>query len=160
MTRNWKEYNKKLVRRGEFYLTMDFIEHWNEELQTMNVNKRGSPFAFPQSFIAYTVLMKTVFNVPYRQLEGILEKLSQYIEGLTSADYTTLWRRIHEVRFLYFNQYVLFYCSYPLLQEIPIVQVGEPLPTLMHTSSHPVVLRSSCSSSGSSTSAGQLRTPY
>jgi hypothetical protein len=38
--------------------------------------------------------MKTVFRVPYRQLEGILEKLSQYIEGLTSADYITLWRRI------------------------------------------------------------------
>lgn len=94
MTRNWKEYNRKLVRRGEFYLTMDFIEHWNEELEKMNVNKRGSPFAFPQSFIAYTALMKTVFSVPYRQLEGILEKLSQYIEGLTSADYTTLWRRI------------------------------------------------------------------
>jgi hypothetical protein len=94
MARNWREYNRKLVKRGEFYLTMDFIEHWNEELEKINMNKRGSPFAFPQSFIAYTALMKTVFSVPYRQLEGILEKLSQYIEGLTSADYTTLWRRI------------------------------------------------------------------
>ncbi|MBU7038205.1 MAG: hypothetical protein HXS52_09740 [Theionarchaea archaeon] len=70
MARNWKEYNKMLVRRGELCLTMDFIEYWNEELQQMNVNKRGSPFAFPQ-FIAYTALTKTVFSVSYRQLKAL-----------------------------------------------------------------------------------------
>ncbi|MGC1120254.1 MAG: transposase [Candidatus Methanofastidiosia archaeon] len=75
-------------------LNNGFIEHWNEELEKTNMNKRGNPFAFPQSFVAYTVLMKTASSVPYRQLEGILEKLLQYIEGLTSADYTTLLRRI------------------------------------------------------------------
>jgi hypothetical protein len=64
MTRNWKEYNRKLVRNGEFYLTMDFIEHWNEELKKMNMNKRGSPFAIPQSFIAYTALMKQCSACP------------------------------------------------------------------------------------------------
>ena len=99
MSRNWKEYNNKLVKRGEFYLSTDFIQYWNEELEEMNKNKRGSPFAFPQSFVDFTALLKTVFNLPYRQLEGVLSKLSQYMPGLQSADYTTLWRRVRATEF-------------------------------------------------------------
>jgi hypothetical protein len=94
MTRNWKEYNDKLVKRGEFYISVDFIQHWDQELQEMNMDKRGSPFQFPQSFVEYTALLKIAFNLPYRQLEGVLSALSQYIPGLQAADYTTLWRRI------------------------------------------------------------------
>jgi len=44
---------------------MDFIEYWDEELEEMNKNKRGSPFEFPQSFIEYTAFLKIVFNLPY-----------------------------------------------------------------------------------------------
>ena len=39
--------------------------------------KRDSP-KFPQSFIDYTSFLKTVFNQPYRQLQGVTEKLSLY----------------------------------------------------------------------------------
>lgn len=99
MRRNWKVYNNKLVKRGEFYLTMDFIEYWDEELEEMNKNKRGSPFEFPQSFIEYAAFLKIVFNLPYRQLQGVLKRLSPYIPGLKLADYTTLWRRIRATEF-------------------------------------------------------------
>lgn len=99
MSRNWREYNKKLVKRGEFYLTMDFIEYWEKELEEMNKNKRGSPFEFPQSFIDFSAFLKTIFNLPYRQLQGISKKLSVYVPGLQSADYTTLWRRIRATEF-------------------------------------------------------------
>ncbi|MHC1583458.1 MAG: IS5/IS1182 family transposase, partial [Methanosarcinales archaeon] len=34
--RNWKEYNEKLVRRGELYISLDFLENWDEELNRMN----------------------------------------------------------------------------------------------------------------------------
>ena len=27
--RNWKEYNQKLVKRGEFYINPKFLETWN-----------------------------------------------------------------------------------------------------------------------------------
>ncbi|KYK36437.1 MAG: hypothetical protein AYK19_08635 [Theionarchaea archaeon DG-70-1] len=70
---------------------MNFIEYWDEELEEMNKNKRGSPFEFPQSFIEYTAFLKIVFNLPilwsptpYRQLQGVLRKLSPYITGLKS----------------------------------------------------------------------------
>ncbi len=34
--RNWKEYIGKLVRWGELYLSLDFLEDWNNELDKMN----------------------------------------------------------------------------------------------------------------------------
>ena len=99
MDRNWKEYNNKLVKRGEFYLSSDFIQYWDEELDEMNKNKRGSPFEFPQSFIDFTAFLKTGFNLPFRQLQGVLNQLSLYVPGLKSAEYTTLWRRIRATPF-------------------------------------------------------------
>ena len=65
----------------------------------MDKNKRGSPFEFPQSFIDFAALLKTVFNLPYRQLQGVVKKLSMYVPWLRSADYTTLWRRIRATEF-------------------------------------------------------------
>src|SRR5512137_2052130 len=34
--RNWPEYNEQLVRRGWFYLSTGFLEHWDKELEDMN----------------------------------------------------------------------------------------------------------------------------
>jgi hypothetical protein len=62
MSRNWRKYNNKLVKRGEFYLLADFIDYWNEELEEMNKNKRGSPFQFLQSFIDFAAFLKIGFN--------------------------------------------------------------------------------------------------
>lgn len=92
--RNWPEYNDKLVRRGWFYLSTGFLEHWDEELENMNRGKNGRPFKFPDTFIQFSGLMYTFLRLPYRQLEGYLQALSGFIPELRSADYTTLWQRI------------------------------------------------------------------
>jgi len=34
--RNWKEYNEKLVRRGELYLSLEFLDSWEKELKEIN----------------------------------------------------------------------------------------------------------------------------
>ena len=39
--RNWKEYNEKLVRRGEAYISLDFLESRDEEIRKMNKGKVG-----------------------------------------------------------------------------------------------------------------------
>ena len=31
--RNWREYNEKLVKRGEMYISLDFVESWRKELE-------------------------------------------------------------------------------------------------------------------------------
>jgi hypothetical protein len=93
-TRDWSIYNERLVRRGEFYLSLDFIDHWNDLLSRMNAGKFGRPFHYPEPFIAWMGLIHVFLQMPYRQMEGFTRKLSMFIPSLVSADYTTLFRRI------------------------------------------------------------------
>jgi len=44
--RNWKEYNDKLVRRGEVYVSSDFLDRWDNELAKMRGGKVGRPFVY------------------------------------------------------------------------------------------------------------------
>ena len=38
---NWQEYNELLVKRGEMYLTFDFLESWERDLEELNRGKLG-----------------------------------------------------------------------------------------------------------------------
>jgi len=95
-TRDWKKYNDQLVRRGEFYITLDFMENWEGEIYQMNQGKRERPFTFPQSLITFLGFLHVAF-LPYRQMEGFLRKLSQYIPRLRAADYSTICKRMHGI---------------------------------------------------------------
>jgi hypothetical protein len=92
--RNWPEYNEKLVKRGWFYLSTDFVKNWDKELKKMNKRKNGRPYRYPETFIQFSGLAYSFLHLPYRQLEGFLRALSGFVPGLRSADYTTLWQRI------------------------------------------------------------------
>lgn len=92
--RNWPEYNAKLVKRGWFYLSTDFLKQWDAELKSMNKGKNGRPYIYPTGFIQFCGLIYAFMHLPYRQLEGYLHALSGFIPGLRSANYTTLWERI------------------------------------------------------------------
>ena len=59
--RNWREYNEKLVRRGELLIALDFLDSWDDELKKMNDRKRGKPFQFPQSFIVFMAYVHVLF---------------------------------------------------------------------------------------------------
>ncbi|MFQ6088482.1 MAG: transposase, partial [Candidatus Methanofastidiosia archaeon] len=72
MSRNWAKYNEKLVKRGELYLSLDFLKSWNRELNKMNESKRGRPFEFPMCFMKFVAFIKTIFFLQYRQAEGFL----------------------------------------------------------------------------------------
>ena len=79
--RNWKEYNEKLVRRGEILIFMDFIKNWEKELNEMNKNKKGRPYQYPDSFMNFLAFLYIAF-LPFRQLEGFLKGLSICIPKL------------------------------------------------------------------------------
>ena len=95
--RDWSIYNALLVKRGEFYLSLDFIDRWDEHLSQMNAGKRGRPFQYPESFIAWMAGIHTFLQMPYRQMEGFVRRLAAFIPGLKAADYTTLFRRIQRL---------------------------------------------------------------
>jgi len=70
--RNWPEYNEDLVKRGEIYLTFDFLESWERDLEELNRGKRGRKFAYPWSFIE---LLDSCYLPPtLSAARGLLEK--------------------------------------------------------------------------------------
>ena len=73
MQRNWKEYNEKLVRRGELYISLDFLESWDEELEKMNTRKVGRPYQYPQTFMQFLAFLHAAF-LTFRQNRGFSEK--------------------------------------------------------------------------------------
>ena len=91
--RNWKDYNEKLVRRGEVYISLDFLDSWDDELAKMNKGKVGRPFVYPQTLI-YLSAFIYIASLPYRQIEGFFRKLSEFIPKLESVDYSTLCKRL------------------------------------------------------------------
>lgn len=93
MGRDWRKYNEKLVKRGEFYLSPDFLGTWDDELERMNEGKVGAPYRFPESFVQFAALWHEFFHLPYRQLEGALRKLGRILPKLRASNYSTLWYR-------------------------------------------------------------------
>ena len=96
-TRDWSTYNDRLVRRGEFYLSFDLLDKWDDVLSTMNNCKPVRPFDYPITFIEWMARIHLCLHMPYRQMEGFVRKLSEYIPRLRAADYTTLFRRIQKL---------------------------------------------------------------
>jgi len=95
--RDWSIYNERLVRRGEFYLSLDFINQWDDHLSRMNAGKRGRPYLYPEAFIAWMACIHVFLRMPYRQMEGFVRKLATFLPTLKAADYTTLFRRIQRL---------------------------------------------------------------
>lgn len=95
--RDWPSYNERLVVRGEFFLDPTPLEHWGEELATMNRGKRGGQYRLPESFVRWLVIWKQFLD--YRSLEGLIRRFATLglIPATTSADYTTLWHRLHRL---------------------------------------------------------------
>jgi len=93
----WNTYNDALVKRGEILLDFSTLETWNHEVKRMNVGKRGAPYTYPESLITVLATLRLLLHLPYRQLEGVLRGLSQYVDGLTAPDYSTLDRRINRL---------------------------------------------------------------
>jgi len=46
--RKWREYNEKLIARGEAYISLDFIETWDKDLEKLNRGKVGAPYVYPE----------------------------------------------------------------------------------------------------------------
>ncbi len=93
-SRNWKEYNNQLVRRGEALLDFDFLKGWGVELEKMNENKWSRPYEYPESFAKFLAFLYVAFNLPYRQLEGFIKALMRLNPDLKKPDHATIHRRV------------------------------------------------------------------
>jgi hypothetical protein len=92
---HWNEYNEKLVRRGEIFISKDIIKNWNKELAVMNRNKRGRRYQFPDSFMMVLGYARAYFGLPYRQTEGLIRTYSEMVPQV--PDYTAIHKRINKL---------------------------------------------------------------
>lgn len=86
--------NEGLVRRGELYLDVAWVDAWDDELRRMNEGKAGRPYGYPESLMVFLRAFRSVLDAPLRQLEGFLRSLGRVAPTVRAADYTTIWRRL------------------------------------------------------------------
>ncbi len=91
-TRDWKNYNTKLIKRGEWFFDFSFLDKVRQELDEMNKNKVGKPYKYSNSFIEFESKLQPYFD--YRSIQGICKSLSENIFGFPINNYTNAYRRI------------------------------------------------------------------
>jgi hypothetical protein len=94
--RDWPVTNERLVKQGEYFLDLNLVEGWDEELYEMNLGKRGAPFLFPNSLIEVQAVWHAK-SIPCRMIEGITRQLVIIGKLPEYNDYTTANRRINKL---------------------------------------------------------------
>ncbi len=93
---NWKQYNQALVQRGSLTIWMDeqAIELWH--CQTHH-GRRGRGFHYSDTAIETALMLKGVFKLPLRALEGSINSLFQLMAvPLQSPDYSWLYQQARQ----------------------------------------------------------------
>lgn len=88
-TRDWKKYNNKLVREVE--LILDF------PLNRRVKHGMGRPYEYSDSLMLAISALKTYFNLPFRQTEGLLRVMKKQLKLKKVPDYSTINRRFSKV---------------------------------------------------------------
>lgn len=92
--RDWKLYNRQLVKRGEFYINPRFLSTWNKEIRQLNAGKVGQPYLYPNSMIEFLGIMQTK-GFDCRSLEGVMHALSKNTVRFPVISYSQINRRIN-----------------------------------------------------------------
>ena len=91
--RNWSQYNKSLIQRGSItvWFSEDTVEKW---LAPGEKGKRGRPKVYSDDAILTALIIRSVFHLPLRALEGFLRSLILLMGlGLRVPSYTQICRR-------------------------------------------------------------------
>jgi len=90
---NWSKYNESLVQRGSvtFWFSEDVLRQWDHANAEP---RRGHPFVFSDTAIECLLVLRELFQLPYRQTEGLGRSLTQLMEvEIVIPDYTSLAKR-------------------------------------------------------------------
>ena len=95
--KNWAEYNKSLIQRGSInvWFSEESIKNWHNMLHT---GSRGRPKTYTDDAILCTLLIKAVFHLPLRSLQGFLISLIAILGlSLKIPSYTQICRRAQDL---------------------------------------------------------------
>ncbi|WP_253382019.1 IS5 family transposase [unidentified bacterial endosymbiont] len=90
---NWSAYNKALRQRGSLTVWLDesAIATWTEKAQP---ERRGRPLHYTDMAITTVLMMKRVFNLPLRALQGFVDSIfKQMALPLRCPDYSLISKR-------------------------------------------------------------------
>jgi hypothetical protein len=90
---NWKKYNESLVRRGDITLWFaeDVIAAWEHANREVKV---GRPFTYSDTAIECLLALRELFQLPYRQTEGLGRSLVKLMQvDVAIPDFTSLAKR-------------------------------------------------------------------
>jgi len=95
--RNWRHYNKALVQRGNinFWISKECLEQWQSFERT---GKKGRPEKYSNIAIKTGLIVKSLFNLTFRAVEGFLSGLFKMLGvGLQAPNYTTICKRQKDI---------------------------------------------------------------
>jgi len=91
--RNWSQYNRSLVQRGSIniWFSEDSVKKWNASSKQ---KKKGRPYSYSDDAILTGLLIKSVFHLPLRGLQGFLLSIVGMMNlSLSIPCYTQISRR-------------------------------------------------------------------
>jgi len=90
---NWPEYDRALVNRGNItvWFEEEFLrQHWRGQ----GTGKRGAPLRYSDTAIQVLLMLKSLFKLPYRSVEGLARSLLRLMAlDLPVPDHTQMSRR-------------------------------------------------------------------
>ncbi|EEY98565.1 transposase [Vibrio sp. RC586] len=95
-TTNWKQYNKALINRGSltFWIDEEAIRQWKQSKQ----DKRGRPPQFSDLAITTALMVKRVFSMPLRALQGFIDSVFSLANvPIVCPHYSCISRRAKQV---------------------------------------------------------------
>ncbi|MEZ9906704.1 transposase, partial [Vibrio breoganii] len=101
---NWAEYNKALCKRGSvgYWIDDSAVDVWRCKTHH---RKRGRGFKYSDTAIESALMMKGIFSLPLRALQGFIDSIFELMEvPLTSLDYTCISKRSKTVQVKYRNR--------------------------------------------------------
>lgn len=90
---NWSKYNESLVCRGDitFWFSEEVVEGWEHP---NDQRRSGHPFVYSDLAIQTLLMIRELFQLPYRQTEGLGRALVRLMNaGVQVPDYTSLQKR-------------------------------------------------------------------
>jgi len=90
---NWAKYNESLVQRGDitFWFSAETLQQWEHPNDQVKV---GRPFVYSDTAIETLLVLRELFQLPYRQTEGLGKALAQLMQvEVKIPDYTSLAKR-------------------------------------------------------------------
>ena len=95
---NWSAYNKSLVNRGDitFWFSEEVLSNWEHENKGFKV---GRPFVYSDTAIEVLLMLRELFQLPYRQTEGLGRALVKLMGAeVAIPNYTSLAKRAAKLK--------------------------------------------------------------